>query len=59
MAVGDGTQGRLGNSSIKPRRQFHIDILAVTIEITEDVMFQVGIANKVGHKRVGIEGVVG
>ena len=59
MAIGDGTQGRLGNRSIKPRRQFYIDILAVTIEITEDIMVKVGIANKVGHKRVRIEGVVG
>ena len=47
MTIGYGAQGGLGNSSIEPRRQFNIDILAMTIEITKDVMVKAGITDKI------------
>ena len=59
MAIGYGAQGRFSNSSIEPRRQFNIDILAMTIEITEDVMVKAGITDKIRHKGVWVEGIVG
>ena len=59
MAIGYGAQGRLGNSSIEPRRQLYIDILAMTIKFAEDIIVKAGTMDKIGHKRVRVEGVVG
>ena len=43
----------------KTIRQLYIDMRAITIEIAEDIMVKAAIANKIGHKRVRIEGIVG
>ena len=59
MTIGYGAQRRLGHSSIKARGTLHIDILTITIKITEDVLVKVSIADKVGEKRPRVEGIVG
>ena len=59
VAIGNGAQGGLGNSSIEPRRQLDVYILAMTVEITDDIMFKAGISDEIGYKSVLVKGIAG
>ena len=59
VAIGKGAQGGLGDSCIESRGGPHIYIMAMAIGFTEDIIGKTGITDKVGHERVGVEGIGG
>lgn len=59
MTIIYGLQGWFSNGGINTRRQLDINIPAMAVEVTQDVVVKAGITDKVGHEEGGIEGIVG
>ena len=59
MTIGYRAKCWLGYSCIKTRRTVDIDILALVVDRTDNVMVPASILDQVGEKGLGVQGIGG